>query len=256
MTSTLAPAAPPLTRQGAGIPFARLLRVELRKATDTRAARWLLGLVLLLTVVAVAVPVAVPNSTEQSADLYAEIASNAVLVLLSVVAVLTVTAEWSQRTALSTFTQEPRRIRVLVAKTLVALGLGVVGSVLALGAAFAGLGVSSTLGRDVVWQLDTGRLAGLFLSVALSLLGAVAMAALLQNTPAAIVAVFVAPAVVGILGALLRGLTRWVDLAQASTWVLLGEWSGHTAYILSNVVLWVVLPLGLGVLRTQRREVT
>ncbi len=34
------------------IPFSRLVRVELAKATDTRAARWLLALLALLTLAA------------------------------------------------------------------------------------------------------------------------------------------------------------------------------------------------------------
>jgi ABC-2 type transport system permease protein len=43
--------------------------------------------------------------------------------LLPVVLMLAMTAEWSQRTAMSTFTQEPRRGRVLAAK--IAAGLEV-----------------------------------------------------------------------------------------------------------------------------------
>jgi hypothetical protein len=44
---------------------------------------------------------------------------------------LTMTAEWSQRTALTTFTLEPRRDRVLAAKVVASLAISVVGGCLA-----------------------------------------------------------------------------------------------------------------------------
>jgi hypothetical protein len=37
--------------------------------------------------------------------------------------------------------------------------------------------------------------------------------------------------------------------------VLNGQWSGHGAQIATSTVLWIVLPLMFGVVRTLRREV-
>jgi ABC-2 type transport system permease protein len=98
-----------------GIPFRRLLRVEWGKATDTRAARWLLVLVALSTMGLMLRPL-LAAGTEQSLSNYVYFAGVGLAILLPVVAILTLTSEWSQRTVLTTFTQEPRRIRVVLAK--------------------------------------------------------------------------------------------------------------------------------------------
>ena len=56
------------------------------------------------------------------------------------VAILTLTSEWSQRTVPAIFTQEPRRMRVIKAKITVSLMLG------ASAAAFGGLVTAAGLG--------------------------------------------------------------------------------------------------------------
>ena len=48
------------------IPFSRLVRVEWAKATDTRAARWLLALVALSTAGMMLVPVLAPTTFDQT----------------------------------------------------------------------------------------------------------------------------------------------------------------------------------------------
>ena len=49
----------------APIPFTRLLRVEWRKSIDTRAARWLLAAIALLTAGAAMVPLFLPQEIQQ-----------------------------------------------------------------------------------------------------------------------------------------------------------------------------------------------
>ncbi|MDQ1535809.1 MAG: type transport system permease protein, partial [Actinomycetota bacterium] len=107
-----------------GIPFGRLVRVEWSKATDTRAARWLLIAVAATTVGLMLTPILSPSSIDQSYTSYLGFAAIALSILLPVVSILTLTSEWSQRTALTTFTQEPRRLRVVTAKITVSLMLG------------------------------------------------------------------------------------------------------------------------------------
>jgi len=98
---------------GPGIPFSRSLRVEWRKSVDTRAARWLLAAVAAVAVIAAVVPIATPHSSDQDLPNYLAIVAIGVTLLLPVVSILTLTSEWSQRTVLTTFTQDPRRDRVL-----------------------------------------------------------------------------------------------------------------------------------------------
>ena len=86
------------------IPFSRLLRVEWGKATDTRASRWLLAAVAASTVGLMLAPLLSPSSIEQSYTSYLGFAAVALSILLPVVSILTLTSEWSQRTALATLT--------------------------------------------------------------------------------------------------------------------------------------------------------
>jgi ABC-type transport system involved in multi-copper enzyme maturation permease subunit len=104
----------------AGIPFGRLMRVELRKAFDTRAGRWLIGVTAGLALVAdllIAIIVAAQDEALAYGDLVAGAAFTC-SVLLPVVGIMLVTSEWSQRTAMTTFALEPRRMRVVSAKLL------------------------------------------------------------------------------------------------------------------------------------------
>ena len=106
------------------IPFSRLVRVEWAKATDTRAAGWLLALVALTTAAMMLVAVLAPTTFDQTSASYLRVAALGLTILLPVVAILMLTGEWSQRSIMTTFTQEPRRIRVLNAKVAAAMALG------------------------------------------------------------------------------------------------------------------------------------
>lgn len=239
------------------IPFARLVRVEWSKATDTRAARWLLGLVGSLTVAVLAVPLAFPRVFDQTLQAFLEIGSIALLVLLPVVAILTLTSEWSQHTALATFTQEPRRARVVGAKLVVATVLGVLGAAFAFAASYLALLVADLIGRDVAWESPPWRVVvGFVLVSVLNTLMGAAFGALLYNTAAAIVLFFVLPTVWGVLAfGVFERLGRWLDTAQTWGWLAAGDWDGHVGPILVSTAFWVLLPLAAGVARTVRREV-
>ena len=73
---------------GVPIPFSRLVRAEWAKATDTRAARWLLALVALSTTAMVLVPVLAPTSFDQTRASYLRVAALGLTILLPVVAIL------------------------------------------------------------------------------------------------------------------------------------------------------------------------
>src|SRR4051794_41798190 len=85
----------------APIPFPRLVRVEWAKATDPRAARWLLALVALSTAGLMLVPVLAPTSFDQTYASYLGVAAGGVTILLPVVAILMFTGEWSQRSVMT-----------------------------------------------------------------------------------------------------------------------------------------------------------
>jgi hypothetical protein len=230
----------------------RLSRVELRKMADTRAGFWLLAIVVLL---AVAIPVIVLIAGNEDDKTFGSLLTGTVgftSILLPIVGILAVTSEWSQRTALSTFTLVPERWRVMVAKIVAALLLGVAAVVVCiavslLGAAIGGgeIDVSaSALGNALLYQL-------------LGMLGGFALGALFLNSPIAIVMYFALPTAVGILGGLIESFPDdWVDTTQTFEPLLENEMAGGDwSRLLVSALIWIALPLLLGVIRLQRAEV-
>ena len=245
----------PQVAASAGIPFSRLLRVEWGKATDTRAARWVLALVAASTVGMVLAPLLASSSIDQTYTSYLGYAALGLTILLPVVAILTLTSEWSQRTVLTTFTQEPRRTRVVNAKVAVSLLLAVAGAVFGGLVTAAGLAAATASGRELDANLNAGVVVGYLLFVLLNVLNGVAFGALLHNSSVAIVLYFALPTAFAVLGFALKSVAEWIDVSTTFNWVLLGEWSGHTPQILVSVVVWVARPLTVGLIRTVRREI-
>ena len=114
MTAATATARPPPTAPGAmpgrrpSLP--RLTGVELRKLADTRAGCWLLIAIGLLAAAIVAVQLVFAG--RRRADLprlLHPVDCCRSALLLPVLGILSITSEWSQRTALTTFALVPRR---------------------------------------------------------------------------------------------------------------------------------------------------
>ena len=259
-SSTLTPTLPIADPHSRGdvdltIPFSRLLRVEWGKATDTRAARWLLAMVAVSTMAMMLAPILSPAGIDQTYTSYLGYAAMGLTILLPVVSILTLTSEWSQRTVLTTFTQESRRTRVINAKVAVSLLLAVGGAVLGGLITAAGLGVAAAAGRALDANLSVGVLVGYVLYVLLNVLMGVAFGALLHNSAAAIVLIFALPIGFALLGRVSTSVAEWIDSTTTFNWLLTGESSGHLPQILVSVMIWVAVPLAAGLVRTVRREI-
>ena len=99
--------------------FPRLTLVELRKMVDTRAGFWLQLIVAGLTLTVVTLFCIFGDTDELIfRDMFALAVFPASL-LLPIVGILLVTSEWTQRTALITFTLVPKRMRVMGFSNLV-----------------------------------------------------------------------------------------------------------------------------------------
>jgi hypothetical protein len=245
-----------MTAATTAIPFASLLAAECRKATDTRAARWLLAATVLLAVAAQAVPLAFPHAVAQDRASFLTWAALGLSRLLPIALMLTMTAEWSQRTALTTFTLEPRRGRVLAAKVAAGLALTVIGGCIAFGIAQAGVAVAGAAGRHPALGWSWPELAGFAAFVVLTSGIGMALGSALHNTAAAIVTYFVLAAASSLL--LIPAVQEagsWIDTSQTFGWMLTGQWSGHGPRIASAAALWIALPLAIGAVRTVRRDI-
>jgi ABC-2 type transport system permease protein len=249
------------------VPFTRLVAVEVRKTRDTRAGLWLLGVIALLGIgmPGAAVIVTVARRDTAQLDDFVGISAWMASFLLPFLAVMLVTSEWSQRTALVTFALEPRRSRILVAKLAAALLLSIANLVLAILVGLACTGICKLVQPDRTrWHLDAGNVAGFFVTAILAMLGGFAIATLVLNTAGAIV-VFVVyrsilPVAFAVLTALSDTLGRivvWVDFQGAQLDIPDWTLSGRTAWahLVVTGVLWLVLPLGVGMWRLTHAEV-
>jgi hypothetical protein len=238
------------------IPFGTLVRTELRKAVDVRAARWLLFAAALLAAGAEAVPLVFPRNVTQDRASYLTWAALGLSRLLPLVLLMAMTAEWSQRTAMTTFTLEPRRGRVLAAKATAGLIISVIAGLFALLAGTVAVLAASHAGRPVAEGWNWSQLAGFALFIVLTSAVGMAIGAALHNTAAAIVTYFALAGLFSLL--MIPALAKagdWINTGQTFGWMLAGDWSGHAAQITVSAALWIALPLAVGTVRTIRREV-
>lgn len=238
------------------IPFATLVRAELRKTVDVRAARWLLLAAALLAAAAETIPLVFPHNVTQDRASYLTWAALGLSRLLPLVLLMAMTAEWSQRTAMTTFTLEPRRSRVLAAKTAAALIVSVVAGLFAFAVATVAVLAASHAGRRVADGWDWSQLAGFALFIVLTSAVGMAIGAALHNTAAAIVSYFVLAGLFSLLMIpALEKVGNWINTGQTFGWLLDGTWSGHAGQIVVSALVWIALPMAVGTVRTVRREV-
>lgn len=258
MTTVSTARTRPVERASSPIPFGRLVRTELRKLTDTRAGRWLLVTLLAATPTVAVVMVFAMATKDLNYAKFVDFTSTPEKLLLPILGILTMTSEWSQRTGLVTFVLEPKRGRVLLAKVVAALALGVGLSVVMLATSAAGnvLGIALRGGKGS-WNF-AGQVSGEVTVVLISwLLLGIALGMALLVTAAAILVAFVVPNMFSaFFGAGSKSTTAWFDLNQAQSPLYSHDITGKGwVQLLAASALWIGLPMVLGVMRVRRAEV-
>ena len=114
------------------------MRVELRKMADTRAGFWLLLSIGLITAAILVIFLLVAPDDQKTFLNFMGATATPQGFLLPVLGILLVTSEWGQRTALTTFALEPSRPRVIGAKFVAALLIGLAAIVVAVALAAPG----------------------------------------------------------------------------------------------------------------------
>lgn len=259
-------AAPPaftVDRTAARIPLWRLVRVETRKMFDTRSGFWLMASIAALALIATVAVIAFIKPEDLDYGAITTALGVPMAVLLPVMAILLVTGEWSQRTGLTTFTLVPHRGRVIGAKAITAVGVGIASMVVAMAIGALGNVVGALIrGVDMTWNVGGGDIARILFINVLNLLIGFMLGVLIRNSPAAIVGYFVysfvIPTIFGALGGAQQwfaDLQPWVDFnyslnrmyesGPAQDWATLGV-SG---------LIWLVIPLAIGTRFVLRSEV-
>lgn len=237
--------------------FLKLVTIELRKSVNTRSGRVLIAAILLIALAALTWQLTHLPAGAAGFDGFLGAASAGVMLLLPVIGVMAMTSEWTQRTALTTFTLSPRRIRVQLAKFVSAVVLSAVvmtgvvvlalastalaGGVTDHAASYAGLG---------------GQLAGAYLTVALNVVMGAAFGALIPQTAVAILAYFIAPTAWSLAGpALFKDNANYLDVFGALGRIAERDLHGMVPETLTAVGVWIVLPTIVGLWASSRREV-
>jgi len=247
------------------VPMARLAKVEFRKALDTRAGRWfVIGILGLVLVIEVIYTLAAHDDMKDFQD-YLQIPGGTLGYFLPIIIVMLATSEASQRNGLVTFTLEPKRSRVVLAKFIAGIVLAAAVLIIAFALAIVGTLFGALLGASPSWSLD-GNLVfnGFVLSNLIGVFVGFAIGMLILNTAGGIVAYFVysliLPIAVGILGSLSQGFedfAPWVEFNTAQTPLFQGDYvptAEQWAQIATSGTIWLLIPLALGIWRLLRIE--
>ena len=269
MTATITPpdtikAAParPVARP---IPTTRLVKIELRKMFNTRSGFWMLISIGVLSPISAGSLLLFGLNSDVTYQNFVRASGFPMSVILPIIAILAVTGEWSQRSGLTTFTLVPSRERVIGAKAIATLlvGLGAVSVAFAVGA-LGNVAGSALAGVDTVWDISLSMAPQMVLYNLVGMAFGFTLGVVLRNSAAAIVGYFVVSLVVPGILALLAQVRSWFeDLQPWIDWnytqVALLEGATNTgrewAMLGSTTMIWIVIPLVVGLLSLRRSEV-
>ena len=248
----------------APIPMTRVVGVELQKMFDTRSGFWLLASVVIANVLATGAVILWAPDKELTYGTFAAAIGFPMAVILPMIAILSVTGEWSQRSGLTTFTLVPHRGRVIAAKAVAAVAVGVVSMLVAAGVGALGNLVGTAItGTGLVWDVSVVDFAYIILGNVLGMMVGFMLGVLIRNSAGAIVSYFVysfvLPTIFGLLAGAqgwFRDLQPWVDFNFAQGQLFNGSMSGEQwAHLGVASAIWLVLPLALGLTMVMRSEV-
>lgn len=237
--------------------MAKLVWVEMRKMTDTRAGLWLL---LAIAIITLAVNTLFLIFSDDDLPFLAFLQFSAMPqgILLPVLAVLLVTQEWGQRTGLVTFALVPHRGRVIVSKFIAAV-VFVLGAYLV--ALLIALVLTPVAGASDPWEdVSVPYLLRIGLALLIGAVWGFGFGLALLNSAFAIVAYFAVPTVVSIVTAIwtaAQDQLLWFDLSMSSSRLfeqdaLSGE---DWAQVATGALIWIVIPLVVGWMRVRKAEI-
>ncbi|HEU0288851.1 MAG TPA: ABC transporter permease, partial [Nocardioidaceae bacterium] len=188
-TTTLTPVREQRTLVADQIPMSRVTRVELRKMFDTRSGFWLMASIVIAALLSTVATILFAPDADLTYYTFAKAIGFPMTVILPIIAVLSITGEWSQRSGLTTFTLVPHRNRVILAKVIASVTVGVVAMVVALTIGVVGNVIGSAIaGTDLVWDVSFVHALDIMLGSLLCLLTGTMLGLLFRSSPVALVA--------------------------------------------------------------------
>ncbi|NUR06897.1 MAG: ABC transporter permease subunit [Nocardioidaceae bacterium] len=248
----------------ARIPTSRVIGVELRKMFDTRSGFWLMASIVIANLLATGAVILWAPDSELTYSTFAAAIGFPMAVILPMIAILSVTGEWSQRSGLTTFTLVPHRGRVIWAKAVCAVGVGIVSMLVAFAVGAVGNLVGTAItGTDLVWDASFQDLVFIVLGNVLGMMVGFMLGVLIRNSAGAIVSYFVYslvfPTIFGLLASAqgwFRDLQPWVDFNYAQGALFNGSMFGEQWANLGVAgAIWLVAPMVVGLALVMRSEV-
>jgi len=246
------------------VPLVRAVRVELRKMFDTRSGFWLLASIAITGLLATVATIAFAPDKDLTYYTFATAIGFPITVILPIIAVLSITGEWSQRSGLTTFTLVPNRRQVILAKTISSITVAIASMLFAFViGALGNVAATSIAGTSLVWDVSIAHGLTIVLGNLIGLLTGTMLGMLIRNSPAALVAYFVYALLLPNIAELLatsqpsfRDLRPWVDLNFTQAALFEGAMSGaQWAHIAVTAATWLVLPGIFGLRQVMRAEV-
>lgn len=266
-TTTATNALDPVREQRAvvdRVPLSRVVRVELRKMFDTRSGFWLMASIVITALLSTVATILFAPDADLTYYTFAKAVGFPMTVILPIIAVLSITGEWSQRSGLTTFTLVPHRSRVILAKLIASVTVGVAAMLVALVIGVLGNVLGTAIaGTELVWDVSFLHGVDIVLGSLLCLLTGTMLGLLFRSSPVALVAYFVysllLPTVSGFLATSnewYRERQPWVDLNYAQSALFEGSLTGDQwAHLAMTATLWLALPALVALRLVMRSEV-
>lgn len=248
------------------VPLIRVTKVELRKMFNTRSGFWLIASIAISAVLATGGVIFWAPDDQLTYSTFATAIRFPVVVILPLIAILSVTGEWSQRTGLTTFTLIPHRSRIITAKAIssVLIAVAAMGLTFAVGA-LGNLLSTAVTGTNLVWDVTLTQCLYYVFGMVLSLLIGFMLGVLIRSSTGAIVAYFVLTFVLPTIFGLLATSRQWfhdlrpsidIQFAQSGLFVFDQPLTGEQwANIAVTGTTWLLIPMALGLWFVMRAEV-
>ena len=246
------------------VPLSRVTRVELRKMFDTRSGFWLMASIVIAALLTTVATILFAPDADLTYYTFAKAIGFPMTVILPMIAILSITGEWSQRTGLTTFTLVPHRNRVIAAKAISSVAVAIASMLFAFVIGAIGNLVGTAIaGTDMVWDVSLAEGANIVLGSLLCLLTGTMLGMLIRSSAGALVTYFVysllLPTVAGILATSqqwFQDLRPWVDLNYAQAALFEGTLTAEQwANVAVTASTWLVLPAILGLRLVLKSEV-
>ncbi|MEP6563235.1 MAG: ABC transporter permease, partial [Nakamurella sp.] len=245
MSTAIAPASIAQAKRAAVRPqrLSTLLTVELRKLIDTRSGKAVLGIGVAIPLAALTWLLIKGSGGDGSWRFFSQF-TPVLGLIIPLIGLFAMTSEWTQRTALTTFTLSPRRGRVLAMKFVAALMLSMVVLAAVIGLTIGATALDGLIsGQSPSYEFLGADVRGLIIMTALQVTMAAGFGALAAQTAIAVGAFMVAPTLWTAIGPLVFGTNAdWLDVFTAYARLSSDAPLTDLPQTLTAIAVWVVLP--------------